>query len=102
MVRTQPIANSLASFKTSTMHQHPRSPAVQPPTPNVSSRPTSARPDDLRDQEPTIPSSPTADIRTHPTKGLGIEADAESADQIQRNAAPAKEAMAKLNQIISV
>ncbi|KAJ5619876.1 Autophagy-related protein 13 [Penicillium lagena] len=83
------------------MHQHPRSPAVPSPTPNVSSRPTSARADDLRDQEPTTPSSPTADIRTNLTKGLGIEAGSESADQVQRNAAPGKEAMAKLNQIIS-
>ncbi|KAJ5081588.1 Autophagy-related protein 13 [Penicillium alfredii] len=78
------------------MHQHPRSPAV-PSAPNVP-RLTSAR-EDLREQE-LAPSSPTVDIRTNTTRGLGIDPGTEPSEQT-RNMAPGKEAMAKLNQIIS-
>ncbi|KAJ5595192.1 Autophagy-related protein 13 [Penicillium hispanicum] len=80
------------------MHQHPRSPAVPSPAPKLPSKPNSAR-DDARENEP-YPASPTADLRTNSTKGLGIDAGAESTAQA-KEAAPGKEAMAKLNQIIS-
>lgn len=85
------------------MHQHPRSPAVPSaaPTaaPKVPSKPTTAR-DDLREQDP-VPASPSADIKTVSARGLGIDSGSEYAEQT-REAAPGKEAMAKLNQIISV
>lgn len=80
------------------MHQHPRSPAVPSPAPKLPPKSTPAR-EDLKDD--STPSSPTTDIRTNTTKGLGIDAGAESSEQA-KEAAPGKEAMAKLNQIISV
>lgn len=81
------------------MHQHPRSPAVPPSAPKVPSRPTTGR-DELREQDP-IPASPSVDIKTVPARGLGIDSGSEHAEQT-RDTAPGKEAMAKLNQIISV
>lgn len=81
------------------MHQHPRSPAVPPAAPKVPSRPTTAR-DDLREQDP-VPASPSADIKTVSARGQGIDSGSEHAEQT-REATPGKEAMAKLNQIISV
>ena len=48
------------------------------------------------------PASPAADARAAAlSKGLGIDAGAESSGQV-KEAAPGREAMAKLNQIISV
>ena len=44
--------------------------------------------------------SPTVDSRPNAGRGLGIAT--EPSDQIERNPAPSKEAMSKLNQIISV
>ncbi|KAJ5173131.1 Autophagy-related protein 13 [Penicillium capsulatum] len=79
------------------MHQHPRSPAVPSPAPKLPPKPTTTR-DDPADH--SAPASPTTDVRTLPGNGLGIESGAESSDPA-REAAPGKEAMAKLNQIIS-
>ncbi|RAL16275.1 putative autophagy protein Atg13 [Aspergillus homomorphus CBS 101889] len=75
------------------MHQHPRSPA--PPAP-VATR--SSRSEDNREQDPR-PTSPAFDPRTS-SRGLGIETGAESPEQSQTRR-PSKEAIAKLNQIIS-
>jgi hypothetical protein len=79
------------------MHQHPRSPAVPSSAPSFPPRPTTR--DDLRDQDST-PSSPTVDMGSNSARGLGIEPG--SQPEQARNAAPAKEALARLNQIISV
>jgi autophagy-related protein 13 len=38
----------------------------------------------------------------HNGRGLGIETGTEPSEQVQRSTQPAKEAMAKLNQIITV
>lgn len=82
------------------MHQHPRSPEVSSPAPKLPSKPTAAR-DDSKERD-SNPTSPSVDIKTNNlTRGLGIDAGSESAEQ-PREAAPGKEAMAKLNQIISV
>lgn len=83
------------------MHQNPRSPAGQPaaPAPKLPSKLHPPR-NDLRDQEST-PASPTAYMRTHQTKGLGIEAG-EGSSEPTKAVAPGQEALAKLNQIISV
>ncbi|KAJ5525588.1 Autophagy-related protein 13 [Penicillium frequentans] len=82
------------------MHQNPRSPAGPPaaPAPKLPSKLHPPR-NDLRDQEST-PASPTAYMRTHQTKGLGIEAG-EGSSEPTRAVAPGQEALAKLNQIIS-
>ncbi|KAJ5671747.1 Autophagy-related protein 13 [Penicillium longicatenatum] len=82
------------------MHQNPRSPAVPPAAP-VPKLPSKLHPprNDLKDQEST-PASPTAYMRTHQTKGLGIEAG-EGSSEPARATAPGQEALAKLNQIIS-
>ncbi|KAA8644250.1 putative autophagy protein Atg13 [Aspergillus tanneri] len=77
------------------MHQHPRSPALPAPT---SSRSSLTRSADRREQE-FRPNSPAAEVRTQNNRGLGIETDPTS-EQAQ-NTQPAKEALAKLNQIIS-
>ncbi|KAI9926761.1 hypothetical protein ASPWEDRAFT_121227 [Aspergillus wentii DTO 134E9] len=77
------------------MHQHPRSPA--PAAPTFPNRSNSTRPEDQRERAVT-PNSPT---RENNSRGLGIETGSESADQAQKNTPPGKEAMAKLNQIIS-
>ncbi|KAJ5267129.1 Autophagy-related protein 13 [Penicillium angulare] len=81
------------------MHQH-RSPAVpsSAPAPKFPSKPKSVR-NDLRESE-SIPTSPTADIRANQTKGLGIDAGTGSSEQT-KGAAPSREALAKLAQIIS-
>lgn len=81
------------------MHQHPRSPAAPSAAPKLSSKPTTTR-EDLREQDAT-PASPSTDIKTNPTRGLGIDSGSEHAERA-REAAPGKEAMTKLNQIISV
>ncbi|KAJ6063082.1 uncharacterized protein N7446_007202 [Penicillium canescens] len=78
------------------MHQHPRSPAVPSSAPSFPSRPTTR--DDVGDQDST-PSSPTVDMGSNSARGLGIEPG--SQPEQARNAAPAKEALARLNQIIS-
>ena len=69
------------------MHQHPRSPA--PTAPSVSARSNSPRSQD-------VPNSPTSDIRMNNSRGSGSEAE------LSEEAQKAKEAMTKLNQIISV
>lgn len=74
------------------MHQHPRSPAPTAPT-------SSARPNSSRSRELDYrPNSPAADVRVHNSRGLGIETEPDSSGQTVQ---PAKEAIAKLNQIIS-
>ncbi|PLB55624.1 putative autophagy protein Atg13 [Aspergillus steynii IBT 23096] len=77
------------------MHQHPRSPAPQAPT---SSRSSLSRSADRRDSD-LRPNSPTADVRIQHSRGLGIET--EPASEQSQNTPPGKEALAKLNQIIS-
>lgn len=72
------------------MHQHPRSPL--PARRQSVSSPSSARADTLRDQDGNRPPSVQS---SDATRGLGIDPGADTP-------APAKEAMAKLNQIIAV
>ncbi|KAF9888194.1 autophagy protein 13 [Aspergillus nanangensis] len=79
------------------MHQHPRSPAPQ--APSSSTRSNLSRSIDRRDPE-NRPSSPAPDVRAYQSRGLGIDTEAESSEQAQ-NAQPTKEAISKLNQIIS-
>ncbi|KAJ5616839.1 hypothetical protein N7537_001953 [Penicillium hordei] len=79
------------------MHQHPRSSTVPSPAPNFPPRPTAR--DDSREQEAT-PSSPTVDTGSTSARGLGIEPGAQPSEQ-GRNAALSKEALTRLNQIIS-
>ncbi|KAJ5757572.1 uncharacterized protein N7511_006266 [Penicillium nucicola] len=74
------------------MHQHPRSPAPSL-VPNIP-RPTP------RDGDDTAPRSPTVDTGSHSARGLGTEAGPQPAEQA-RNAALGKEALTRLNQIIS-
>ncbi|PYH46566.1 putative autophagy protein Atg13 [Aspergillus saccharolyticus JOP 1030-1] len=76
------------------MHQHPRSQAPPPPI----SATRSTRPEDNAEQD-TRPTSPAFDPRT-PSRGLGIETGNESPEQSQARR-PSKEALIKLNQIIS-
>ncbi|KAL3487665.1 autophagy-related protein 13-domain-containing protein [Aspergillus germanicus] len=73
------------------MHQHPRSPA--PAAPTSSARPRS------QDQDRRS-NSPAFDIRTHSNRGLGIETESDVADSAP-SLQPGKEAVTKLNQIIS-
>jgi autophagy-related protein 13 len=84
------------------MHQHPRSPAIPSSAPKLPAKSAAAR-DDLRDPD-SVPPSPTTDGRYHPAKGLGIDASAEpvSEPSVKDLGPPGKEAMTKLNQIISV
>lgn len=51
-----------------------------------------------------MPPSPTTDGRSHPARGLGIDAGAEQAPEpsARDSGPPGKETMTKLNQIISV
>ncbi|KAJ5383874.1 Autophagy-related protein 13 [Penicillium concentricum] len=79
------------------MHQHPRSSAVPSPAPNLPLRPTAR--DDRREQE-TVPSSPTVDMGSNSARGLGIEPGPQPSEQ-GRSAAQGKEALTRLNQIIS-
>ncbi|KAF7593486.1 autophagy protein 13 [Aspergillus hancockii] len=74
------------------MHQHPRSPAPAAPTSSTRSTSSRSREPDYR------PNSPAADVRVHSSRGLGIETEPDSPGQTVQ---PAKEAIAKLNQIIS-
>ncbi|KAJ5256227.1 hypothetical protein N7505_011378 [Penicillium chrysogenum] len=78
------------------MHQHPRS-SVPSPAPNFPPRPTAR--DDRREQE-AAPSSPTVDMGSNSARGLGIEPGPQPSEQ-GRNAALGKEALTRLNQIIS-
>lgn len=85
------------------MHQHPRSrspPATVSPSPSSRANPT--RTENSRDQVPgSSPQSP--EVGSNNLRGPGVEAGAESFEQAEKNGeAPAKEAIAKLNQIISV
>ncbi|TQB76487.1 autophagy protein 13 [Monascus purpureus] len=79
------------------MHQHPRSPAR---TPSFPTRPGSVRADDQRGQD-FGSNSHSSDTRANSLRNPGVEAGTESVDYAQRNTVPAKEAVAKLNQIIS-
>ncbi|BCS04607.1 putative autophagy protein Atg13 [Aspergillus luchuensis] len=79
------------------MHQHPRSPA--PAAPPSASRPGANRSDDRRDQD-LRPNSPAFDPRVQLTRGLGIETEARSSGQTS-SSRPAKEAILKLNQLVS-
>ncbi|KAF3389519.1 Autophagy-related protein 13 [Penicillium rolfsii] len=83
------------------MHQHPRSPAVPSPAPKMPDRSSAAR-DDLRDSD-SVPPSPTTEGRSHPAQGLGIDgaADRTVESSARDSGPPGKEAMTKLNQIIS-
>lgn len=80
------------------MHQHPRPSVTAPPT--SPPRPSSTRFDRQRDQDAEL-SRPSSNAGSDTTRGLGIDAGVEASEQEQK-ATPAKEAMAKLNQIISV
>ncbi|KAJ5943451.1 hypothetical protein N7516_003619 [Penicillium verrucosum] len=79
------------------MHQHPRSSTAPSPVPNFPPRPTAG--DDRREQEAT-PSSPTVDTGSNSARGLGIEPGPQPSEQ-GRNAVLGKEALTRLNQIIS-
>ncbi|KAJ5583244.1 Autophagy-related protein 13 [Penicillium sp. DV-2018c] len=79
------------------MHQHPRPPAAPSSAPPSSHRATAR--DDHREQD-IAPSSPTVDMGSSSGRGLGIEPGPQPAEQA-RNAAQGKEAMTRLNQIIS-
>ncbi|KAL4970721.1 putative autophagy protein Atg13 [Aspergillus stella-maris] len=72
------------------MHQHPRSPA--PAAPTSSTRPRSQDYDRRSD-------SPAFDLRSHPNRGLGIEAE-DDTDSEQKSQ-PGPEAIGKVNQIIT-
>ncbi|KAB8235215.1 autophagy-related protein 13 [Aspergillus alliaceus] len=74
------------------MHQHPRSPA--PTAPTSTARPTTSRSRELDYR----PNSPAADVRVQNSRGLGIETEPGPSGQTVQ---PSKEAIAKLNQIIS-
>ncbi|KAJ5845669.1 hypothetical protein N7534_009338 [Penicillium rubens] len=78
------------------MHQHPRS-SVPSPAPNFPPRPTAR--DDRREQE-AAPSPPTVDMGSNSARGLGIEPGPQPSEQ-GRNAALGREALTRLNQIIS-
>lgn len=80
------------------MHQHPRSPITAPPT--GPPRASSTRLDSQKDQD-TESKRQSSNAGSDITRGLGIDAGVEASEQEQKTA-PAKEAMAKLNQIISV
>ncbi|KAI2726154.1 hypothetical protein CBS147332_3041 [Penicillium roqueforti] len=80
-----------------TMHQHPRSSAVPSPPPNLPPRPTAR---DVRREQETAPSSPTVDMGSNYARGLGLEPGPQPSEQ-GRNAALGKEALTRLNQIIS-
>ncbi|KAL2819676.1 autophagy-related protein 13 [Aspergillus granulosus] len=73
------------------MHQHPRSPA--PAAPTSSARPRS------QDQDHRS-NSPALDLRTHSNRGLGIDTESDTGDSAP-SVQPGKEAVTKLNQIIS-
>ncbi|GES63720.1 putative autophagy protein Atg13 [Aspergillus terreus] len=77
------------------MHQHPRSPVPQA----TSARSNLSRSAERRESE-NRPTSPAADPRVQKSRGLGIETESESIDPAQ-STQPSKEAVAKLNQIIS-
>ncbi|KAL1982098.1 hypothetical protein VTN96DRAFT_1753 [Rasamsonia emersonii] len=79
------------------MHQHPRPPVTAPPT--SPPRPSSARLDSQRDQDAES-NRPSSNAGSDTTRGLGIDPGVEASEQEQK-ATPAKEAMTKLNQIIS-
>ncbi|GLI76167.1 autophagy protein 13 [Penicillium ochrochloron] len=83
------------------MHQHPRSPAVPSSAPKMPAKSSAAR-DDLKDSD-SVPPSPTTEGRSHPAEGLGIDgaADQASKSSARDSGPPGKEAMTKLNQIIS-
>ncbi|KAL4895075.1 autophagy-related protein 13-domain-containing protein [Aspergillus ambiguus] len=77
------------------MHQHPRSPAPQA----ISARSNLSRSADRREPE-NRPTSPASDSRPQHGRGLGIETEPESSEYVQ-SMQPSKEALGKLNQIIS-
>ncbi|PYI12729.1 hypothetical protein BO78DRAFT_9209 [Aspergillus sclerotiicarbonarius CBS 121057] len=79
------------------MHQHPRSPA--PAAPPSATRPSATRSDDRTEQD-IRPTSPAFDPRVHTSRGLGIETETGSPEQTPTSQ-PAKEAIIKLNQIIT-
>ncbi|KAJ5209656.1 hypothetical protein N7449_004035 [Penicillium cf. viridicatum] len=79
------------------MHQHPRSSTVPSPAPNFPPRPPAR--DDRREQEAT-PSFPPVDTGSNSARGLGIDPGPQPSEQ-GRNAALGKEALTRLNQIIS-
>ncbi|KAJ9273371.1 putative autophagy protein Atg13 [Paecilomyces variotii] len=82
------------------MHQHPRTPPVTA-SPANSARPNTVRSNLSRESEAGSSSPQSGEVGTNNPRGLGIETETESSEQAQRNPAPAKEAIAKLNQIIS-
>ncbi|OXV05443.1 hypothetical protein Egran_06789 [Elaphomyces granulatus] len=77
------------------MHQLPRSPGTASPAGAV--RPGSARGERFREQE----SGPGADGGAANIRALDMELRAESLGQAQKTVGPAKEALAKLSQIIT-
>lgn len=80
------------------MHQHPRSPARTPSS--FPARPSSARAEDQSRQDSGL-NAQSSDTRTNTAEDAAAAADSgiESMDHAHR---PTKEAIAKLNQIISV
>ncbi|PWY68110.1 hypothetical protein BO94DRAFT_561010 [Aspergillus sclerotioniger CBS 115572] len=79
------------------MHQHPRSPA--PAAPPSATRPSATRSEDRREQD-IRPTSPAFDPRVHNSRGLGIETESGTPEPTPTSQ-PAKEAITKLNQIIT-
>lgn len=82
------------------MHQHPRSAPVTA-SPANSPRTNPARTNNSRDRDPES-TLLQADVGVNNVRGLGIEEGNGALEQGQTNTVPAKEVVAKLNQIIQV
>ncbi|KAK2740517.1 autophagy protein 13 [Onygenales sp. PD_40] len=80
------------------MHQNPR-PSPATASPASSPRTNPARTNNMRDRNPD-PNSPQAEVGPFTTTGLGIEQVAELFEQGTSSTAPAREVVAKLNQIV--
>ena len=83
------------------MHQHPRSPPVTA-SPANSPRTNPARTNNRRDRESESNTTQNLEVGANNLRGLGIEDGAEVFEQDQSTSAPAKEVLAKLNQIVQV
>ncbi|KAK2761686.1 autophagy protein 13 [Arachnomyces sp. PD_36] len=80
------------------MHQHPRStPATASPA--ASPRTNPARTNNRRDRDPDT-NTQNSEVGDNIIRGLGIEDGAEAFEQDQNTLTPAREALAKLNQIV--
>jgi autophagy-related protein 13 len=70
-------------------------------SPANSPRTNPARTNNPRDRDPES-NIPQAEVGANNVRGLGIEEETETLEQGQTNTVPAKEVVAKLNQIIQV